>query len=295
MSTPTRRLVTSVLVFTGLAYAVSWAIWLPQVATAQGWVDGSAWVYFHLLGGIGPMVAGVLLTWRLSGTDGLRRLVRRCLMVRDWRWNLVGLLGPVALFFGSVLVVRVVDGSWPDLARFGGTEEFTTLGIGWYWLGNLVLYGFGEEVGWRGFLLPRLQARMSALAATLIVAVIWTAWHLPLFTFVDGYMAMDLAGFGGLFFSFLTGAVIMTWLFNASGGNLLALALFHASLDITINTPTDTDLLPTAYGAAITMTGLGLLWRYGRRNLAPRARVTEPPTPADVGHPALSGRTDGAR
>ncbi len=260
MSTPTRRLVTSVLVFTGLAYAVSWLIWLPQVATAQGWVDGPAWVYFHLLGGIGPMVAGVLLTWRLSGADGLRRLVRRCLMVRDWRWNLVGLLG-----------------------------------IGWYWLGNLVLYGFGEEVGWRGFLLPRLQARMSALAATLIVAVIWTAWHLPLFTFVDGYLAMDLAGFGGLFFSFLTGAVIMTWLFNASGGNLLALALFHASLDITINTPTDTDLLPTAYGAAITVTGLALLWRYGRRNLAPRARVTEPPEPVQSIHPAVAGLRDGPR
>jgi membrane protease YdiL (CAAX protease family) len=295
MTMPARRLVTSVLVFTGLAYAVSWLIWLPQVAAAQGWVDGPAWRYFHLLGGIGPMVAGVLLTWRWSGADGLRRLVRRCLAVRDWRWNLVGLFGPVALFFAAVLVVRVVDGSWPDLSRFGGTDEFASLGVGWYWLGNLVFYGFGEEVGWRGVLLPRLQARMSAFAATLIVAVIWTAWHLPLFSFVDGYAAMDLAGFGGLFFSFLTGAVIMTWLFNASGGNLLALALFHASLDITINTPTDTDLLPTAYGAAITLTGLALLWRYGWRNLAPRARVTEPPEPIQSTHPAVAGLGDGPR
>jgi len=116
----------------------------------------------------------------------------------------------------------------------------------------------------------------------MIVAVVWTLWHLPLFWFVEGYTSMDLAGFGGLFFSFLTGAVIMTWLYNASGGNLLAVALFHASLDITINTPTSTGGLPSGMGFLITVAGLALLWRYGPKDLAPIPRQTENVTTVDA-------------
>jgi membrane protease YdiL (CAAX protease family) len=273
------RWVRPLVVFTALAWGISWMIWFPQVAEAKGWIEGPAWIYLHLIGGIGPALAGIVVTWRWSGRPGLRRLARQATAVRDWRWNLVGLLGPVVLFFAAVVVVRLADGAWPELSRFGGTDEYAALGIGGYWLANLIFYGFGEEIGWRGVLLPRLQARLSALSATLIVAVIWTLWHVPLFAFVDGYVAMDLAGFAGLFFSFLTGALIMTWLYNGSGGNLLALALFHASLDITINTPTSSDLLYTAYGAAITVAGVVILLGYGWRNLAHRPRVTDPAAP----------------
>jgi membrane protease YdiL (CAAX protease family) len=273
----TERSTIPLIVFTALAWGMSWLIWLPQVAEARGWIDGSASIYLHLIGGIGPAVAAILVTWRWSGRPGLRRLARQATAVRDWRWNLLGLLGPVALFLVAVVIARVADGTWPDLSRFGGTDEYAALGVGLYWLANLIFYGFGEEIGWRGVLLPRLQAHMSALSATLILAVIWTLWHIPLFAFVDGYVAMDLAGFGGLFFSFLTGALIMTWIYNGSGGNLLALALFHASLDITINTPTGSDMLYTAYGAAITVAGIAILLRYGWRNLAHRSRVIEPP------------------
>lgn len=275
MNNTQTRWTVSLFVFVGLAYAVSWLIWLPQLAEARGWTDAAAWKYLHLIGGIGPMVAGITVTWRFSGAEALRRLFRRSVAFRDWRWLAIGAFGPVLLFGGGVLVARVTDGAWPDLSRFGGTDEFASLGLALYWLGNLIFYGFGEEVGWRGVLLPRLQTQMSALSATMIVAVVWTLWHLPLFWFVEGYTSMDLAGFGGLFFSFLTGAVIMTWLYNASGGNLLAVALFHASLDITINTPTSTGGLPSGMGFLITVAGLALLWRYGPKDLAPIPRQTE--------------------
>lgn len=275
---------TPLIAFSVMAWGISWLIWLPQVAEARGWIDGPAWIYLHLVGGIGPMIAGILVTWRWSGRSGLRRLEGQAFAFRDWRWNLVGLLGPVALFFGAVVVARVFDGTWPDLSRFGGSDEFPELAIGLYWLANIVFYGYGEEIGWRGVLLPRLQAKMSAFSATMIVAVIWTLWHVPLFAFVDGYTSMDLAGMGGLFFSFLTGALIMTWIYNASGGNLLALALFHGSLDITMNTPTGSDIFYSSYGALITIAGLVLLWRYGWRDLAPRSRLvqTAEPEPAEL-------------
>ncbi len=284
MTRSLNRWMIPLFVFTALAYAVSWLIWLPQLAAAQGWIDGPAWKYLHLLGGIGPMTAGMFVTWRYAGAAGLRKLGRQCTAYRDWKWILVGIFGPVVLFGGGVLVARVSDGAWPDLSRFGGTNEYASLGLAVYWIANVIFYGFGEEVGWRGVLLPRLQAKMSALSATLVVTVTWTLWHLPLFGFVDGYLAMDLAGFAGLFFSFLTGALIMTWIYNASGGNLLAVALFHGCLDIVINTPSNTAILPTSMGFLITIAGIALLLRYGRRDLASKPRVSEPAPTAIIEH-----------
>jgi len=78
-----------------------------------------------------------------------------------------------------------------------------------------------------------------------------------------------------LFFSFFTGALLLTWLYNASGGTLLAVVLFHASLDIAINTPAPSPSLQTGMGVLITLAGVLVLLRYGPRDLAPVARQAD--------------------
>ncbi|CAN5585902.1 hypothetical protein BH11MYX1_BH11MYX1_47990 [soil metagenome] len=125
------------------------------------------------------------------------------------------------------------------MARLGTSPEFPRLVLPIYWLANLVCYGFGEEVGWRGFLLPRLQAKRQALTASLIVAAIWAGWHL-----------VGAGGGIGWAISIVTGFVITAWLFNASGGSVM--------------------------GGALTVTGFVLPRLAGRANLSGRARVTEP-------------------
>jgi membrane protease YdiL (CAAX protease family) len=86
----------------------------------------------------------------------------------------------------------------------------------------------GEEMGWRGFALPRLQVRFSALTASLILGVIWTGFHLPLFWTVGSTQAgQPILGF---LLSIVASSVIVTWLYNNTGSLLLVL-LFHASVN----------------------------------------------------------------
>jgi membrane protease YdiL (CAAX protease family) len=82
----------------------------------------------------------------------------------------------------------------------------------------------GEEIGWRGYVLPRLQAKYSALAASLIVGVIWGFWHLPKFL-----SHWDTTAFVLFMIGTTAKAVLYTWLYNNTRGSLLLTILFHAS------------------------------------------------------------------
>ena len=107
-----------------------------------------------------------------------------------WRaapvWHVVAWLGPFALFAIAVLVVRFVSGDTWQPRSFGRSLEYPHLPESVYWGASLLFYGWGEETGWRGFALPYLQARYSAITSTLLVSVMWACWHIPLFSFCAG-------------------------------------------------------------------------------------------------------------
>ncbi len=133
-----------------------------------------------------------------------------------------------------------------------------------FWLVNLLFYGFGEEIGWRGFAQPTLRSRGSALRAALVVSVIWAVWHLPLFGITATYRAMPAVGFLGFFLSIVAASLVLAWLYLLGG--ILVAAVFHAVFDIATTTPTTTALIPTVMGAAITVAALAVipsLWRAG--------------------------------
>ena len=91
---------------------------------------------------------------------------------------------------------------------------------------EIIFYGYGEEVGWRGYVLPRLQRRHSALWASVLISIGWSLWHLPLFLVNESYRQMGVGGTIGWYFSMLTGAILMTWLYNSTDGSILLLAIF---------------------------------------------------------------------
>jgi len=86
--------------------------------------------------------------------------------------------------------------------------------------------GLGEETGWRGFALPEFQKRYSPLAASVILGVLWAAWHIPL-------MGIEFKGTVILAFliSIMSGTVVLTWLFNRANGGLLPVPLMHATVN----------------------------------------------------------------
>jgi membrane protease YdiL (CAAX protease family) len=132
-------------------------------------VGRSASTYLHLMGGLGPVIAAVVVTAMVAGRAGagdpLRRAVSWCGRLR-WSAGRGGSTGPVRV---AVLVARVVEGTWPDLGRFRASTEYPALPLAMFWLVNLLFYGSGEEIGWRVFAQPMLERRRSPLRAALVI------------------------------------------------------------------------------------------------------------------------------
>jgi membrane protease YdiL (CAAX protease family) len=244
------------LLFVALAYSLSWLAWAPLVLAAQRGVR--AWPYFHLVGGVGPAVAAIVVT-RLAGRSSLRELLSRLNPRRAAPlWLGIAVLGPIGLFLLGAVVLRLTGHPWPRLADFGASKEYPDLGRAGYWVANILLYGYGEEIGWRGFLLPALQRRRGSLGAAIRVGLVWAGWHLPLFWFAAGLHAMGPPAIVGWLFSMLTGSILMAWLFNRSG-SITAVALFHGVLDIVIGSPGH-PMMANIMGAALTVWGIAVIF-----------------------------------
>jgi membrane protease YdiL (CAAX protease family) len=184
-----------------------------------------------VIGTFGPMVAAAILTAQESGRAGLRSLFGR---VVRWRvaplWYAVALLGPLVIPLGAMVVeVAFLGGRPPSLGLLIGELPSTLLTILVNAAYMLIFVTLGEEVGWRGYALPALQARYSALVASLILGVVWALWHLPVF-FNPEMSYSNLSFF--LFLPFIVlAAVLITWVFNSTGGSVLMAMFFHAVLN----------------------------------------------------------------
>ena len=174
-----------------------------------------------------------------------------------WRWHFVAWLSPFVLLGAAIVVDGAISGATSPHV-FEQSPEFAELPLAVYWIAVLLFYGFGEEIGWRGFALPVLQGRFPPVVATLIVSVIWATWHLPLFWFSPGLSSLGIGGIVGWFLSLLTGAFILTWLTNSTRGSILLAAAFHATMDVAFS-PSISPLATMLIGGAVTVWGVGVL------------------------------------
>jgi membrane protease YdiL (CAAX protease family) len=244
-----------VLAYFILAVALSWSVELPLAAAAQGWLNLQIPIAIHYLAAFGPMLAGIVMTWVTGGSGGLKELWGRA---TKWRVGLTGaafaILSPVALFALASIVIRLMGGEWPDLRLLGAVNYLPFLGIAVLplWLAT---YGFGEEVGWRGFALPRLQKGRNALSASVILGLMWSLWHVPAFLYLDTYVkAGGLAVFPGVAFGIVMGAIVLTWLYNTTHGSVLMVAVWHALFDL-FTAAKAIDAYNSALQSAVIMIG----------------------------------------
>ncbi len=91
----------------------------------------------------------------------------------------------------------------------------------------VVLNGYGEETGWRGYALPQLQLRFTPLTSTLILAMAWAAWHLPQFFVLHSYESFTTGQLFGFAFGLTCGAFVATWIYNRTAGSILAVVVWH--------------------------------------------------------------------
>jgi len=267
------------------AYGVSWAVWLPYLRAARtSQAAPGPWLFY--LAAAGPFVAAVLAEAYERGPHGVMDLLSRLLDGRraGW-WALIGVISPLLLIPLAVLPIGLTTGHWPDWSLFGVTARAPGLSPKATWLLMVLSYGVGEETGWRGFLLPRLQSSRSALGATLILVPIWALWHLPLFGFREGYMGLGVGGTIGFLLGLGTGAVLLTALYNASRGSVLVVALWHGTWNWLATSDAFQGWWVATMTAIIMVAGLALIWWWGARDLAPGVRAILPAGRADRGEP----------
>jgi len=204
----------ALVVYFVLAYVLSW--------TMVALVPVS--FIFALLALFGPALAAVLVTSVTDGRQGVAHLFRRLTL---WR---VGLVWYV-LAIGIPLLVAVVAQVAHALVFGGPTGMSVSTPLPLTLM--LALLVIGEEIGWRGFALPRLQDQYNGLAASLILGSVWACWHLANATIpgLESYWS-SLPAF--LFFV-LCQTIFFTWLFNRTAGSLLLAWILHAAVNTSIS------------------------------------------------------------
>lgn len=251
-----------------LAFAISWLLWAPVVAS--GAQPGPATSLLIIAGGFGPLLAALIVTAAVEGRAGVRRWLGRLRPGRAGAvWYAVALLLPILLGLVVYTLYRAFGGTVPADWQAPPVAAYPIALLFAFLLG-----GGQEEPGWRGFALPRLQQRRTALVSSIVVGLGWAAWHLPLF------LSPAAPQSNMPFFLYLPHvlaiSVIFTWLFNSTNGSVLIAMLFHAGLN------TATSWFPVGaagmgpgllalYVVAEWALALGLIVLYGQATLSRRA------------------------
>lgn len=226
-----------------LTFLISWGFWIPAVLASQRLLPFEYPVVLAgVLGAWGPGLAAIFLTALSAGRAELKSLLGRLLI---WRvglpWYLFVLCWPAVLSLLATGIAMLFGAPAPDFAnppvvsQYPAPPEAFAYGflplLPMVFLTSLFSSALGEELGWRGFLLPRLQSRSGALIASLGLGLVWAIWHLPrLWTPGESF---DLAGAAWFTLSLVLNAVLYTWVFNNTRGSLLLVVLFHTSQAVT--------------------------------------------------------------
>jgi membrane protease YdiL (CAAX protease family) len=230
----------SLVAFFLLTFAVTWPSFLAAAALARGAAPVLAGLRTPVLylGVFAPAFVALGLTLRSSGKAGTIVLLRRLFA---WRvsagWYLFAAGYMAAIKLTAAVVIRVTSGAWP---RFGDTPWFLMLIAT---ILSVVMGGqIGEEIGWRGYALPRLAARFGMAWASVILGAFWAVWHLPLFFFPGA----DTQGQSfPLYVVQVTAlSIAIAWLYLKTNGSLLLTMLMHAAVNNT------KDVVPSVVAGA---------------------------------------------
>jgi uncharacterized protein len=223
----------SIPLFFILAYLFTWSNWLPQALALRGINTYEPTEAIALLAGYGPALAAILVAVFTAGRQGLGELFGR--LVR-WRvgiqWYAVALFLPALTILIAVGLNALTGGPSPDPSKLDypfGPQD-TSLAIKVIILFLVFTLGFdglGEELGWRGFALPKLMETKTPLTASIILGTLWAVWHFP-FARTEG-VVLNSVPLVIFVLNLIASAIIYTWIFINTRGSLLPVLLFHAA------------------------------------------------------------------
>ncbi len=227
---------STIFIYCILAYFISWGAkflisaidldWIP-LFVPKGILD--------LLTKFGPTLAGLIIIYYENGKDGIFSVLKSLTRFKvALKWYIFALFFELTLFF-IIAVLSSITG-FPSLE----TNWSLVLKSVWVFLMNAInltlLTGLGEEIGWRGFLLPKLQSRYSVMITALVIGLIHSFWHLRidclmllLKSDLSGFLALYLPDMGLRILISMPVTFIIIYLFNKTQGNLLMMIIFHGT------------------------------------------------------------------
>lgn len=257
-----------VLPYFTLAVAISWTLWLPAVATAQGWWAVRIPTWWHYTGALGPVSAAFIVAMASNGRSGVLAILTQYASSRlrpGWLLFVTGNL--VALLVLALVAARLAEGQWPTYDAFARTDNLPGAGLLATFLLHLLTFGIGEETGWRGFALPHLQESRTALRATGLLFLAWALWHVPTVFENPSFRDMSAATTAGWLIGLAMGAVFLTWLYNSTQASLLTLILWHGLFNTVTASEADSGVIAAVVTAGVMVTALVVLVVSGPRDL----------------------------
>lgn len=247
-----------VLLFLAVTFAWSWTWWFSLIANNTITESGVGWPT-HLIGLMGPAIGAFVAVGFIDGQPGIADLLSR---VTRWRvrWYWYALIALTAL--GAVIPAFT---DFNGALTYSGAPQwgiFTVLLV-------LLLNGFGEEIGWRGFLADHFLKKYSTIASALLVWVIWGIWHIPLFWIVSSFMQLGVGGTIGWTVGLLSGSILLTWMYQASGYSIFIVALWHTAFNFSTATDATVGLPAAIISTAVMVAAVVLLCipRMWKRNI----------------------------
>ena len=273
---------------------ILWLYGLPGIRRLafqlSPWSVGGAWL---VLAAALPRIVvpaslvGLLMVLGLLRLAGVRRLalqLRPWVLGQAWPVLAVCLLLPIGVAVLTVNVLAMFGVAVPPLSPAWLSDYLYVAVIGQGFVGA----GLCEEIGWRGFALPHLQRRYSALVSSLIIGFVWACWHFQNYVYLDPFpVFMDPFPWTEVLVfvpSSMLYSVIPTWVYNSTSGSLFAVVVLHGAtvaegkLFSWNDLPQQSATTHMWVGLPYLVIAAGLVWLYGATNLSWRDRVVaEPP------------------
>ncbi len=212
----------ALFLFFGFSYLFTWLLLLPLLRIDNP-LENTGLFLLYVFAGFGPSLAALLVTWLESGTAGVKTLLQRVIhRPQRVRWYCIAIILPLLVQLLSVGILLFTTELLFPLVTWS-----RWMLVGPYFVFNLFIFGaLGEELGWRGFALARLQERYSALVASIIIGILWAIWFLP-------HMLIGSGGFGEiglvwLAIQLIAISAIFAWIYNTTK-SLMLVILAHAS------------------------------------------------------------------
>jgi uncharacterized protein len=212
-----------------LAFAITWSVMVPMVLASHGLLTFPEFIPLLLVMSYGPTIAAIVVTGAIGGRRAIGSLLARLRIWRvGWRWWAVTLFLNGLIVLGALGLYALLGN---DVPPFPALAPGLVLDI----VLTFLVVGLvnGEEIGWRGFAQPRLQARYGVVGTVAVLGVLETIFHLPIF-FNNGASAAGGQN-GTPFVAFLASSVLavilFVWLYQHTRGSLLIATAFHASMN----------------------------------------------------------------